>query len=249
MIKENVFEVKNLTVAYREMPVLWNVDLEIPKGKIVAVIGPNGAGKTTLLRASLGILPKVSGEIKFFGQKYEKVRKKIAYVPQKESVDWDFPATVFDVVMMGRYGKIKFLRRLGELDRKKVEKALEQVGMADYAKRHISELSGGQKQRVFLARAIVQEAELYFLDEPFAGVDVATEKAIAEILKEWAREGKTVVVVHHDLNTVTEYFDWILLLNIKVLASGPMKEIFSKENLGLLYGHGLPFIENLKFEQ
>ncbi len=244
MKKEEIaFEVHDLTVAYNKKPVLWNLDFVIPKGKVVAVIGPNGAGKSTLLKAAFGVVDKLSGWVKFFDKPYNKVRKQVAYVPQKESVDWDFPATVFDVALMGRYGHLGWIRRPGEKDKKIALKALDKVGMKGFKDRHISDLSGGQQQRVFLARALAQEADIYFLDEPFSGVDIATEKAIVKLLKDLAKEGKTVFVVHHDIQTVEEYFNWVLLLNVCLVACGSLKSTFTKENLDKTYGGKLNIIE------
>ncbi len=244
MKKEEIaFEVHDLTVAYNKKPVLWNVDFTIPKGKVVAVIGPNGAGKSTLLKAAFGIVDKLSGWVKFFDKPYNKVRKKVAYVPQKESVDWDFPATVFDVALMGRYGHLGWIKRPGDKDKKIALKSLDKVGMKGFKDRHISDLSGGQQQRVFLARALAQEADIYFLDEPFSGVDIATEKAIVKLLKDLAKEGKTVFVVHHDIQTVEEYFNWVVLLNVCLVACGSLKSTFTKENLDKTYGGKLNIIE------
>lgn len=230
----NAVNVKNLTVSYGEKPVLWDVNMEIPQGKLAAVIGPNGAGKSTLLKAVLGLIPKVSGEVSFLGDE-KIIKNKIGYVPQSESVDWDFPATVFDVVLMGRYGHLGLIKRPKKLDKEIAANAIKLVGMEEYSKRQIKELSGGQQQRVFLARALAQEADLYFMDEPFKGVDVQTERAIVDILKELKREGKTVVVVHHDLQTVKDYFDWVTLLNVKLVANGSAEDVFDSENVNKTY--------------
>lgn len=226
-------EVEDLTVAYSMKPVLWDLDLEIPKGKLMAIVGPNGAGKTTLIKAMMGLLPLVSGQIRFpyFKQTETSKNPRIGYVPQSGSVDWDFPATALDIVLMGRYGILGWFRRPGKRDREISMEALKKVGMEEFATRQISQLSGGQQQRVFLARALVQEADIYFMDEPFKGVDVRTEHAILLLLKELRDQGKTVVVVHHDLQTVAEYFDWVALINVRVIADGPVKEIFTEENL------------------
>lgn len=240
---DTAFEVHDLTVAYGKQPVLWNVDFTVPKGKVCAIIGPNGAGKSTLLKAAFGLLPKLSGWVKFFDQSYEKVYKRLAYVPQRGVVDWDFPTTVFDTVMMGRYGHLGLFKRPKDADKKKVEDALKKVSMWDLRERHISELSGGQQQRVFLARALCQEADLYFLDEPFVGVDAATEKAIVTLLKELSAKGKTVLVVHHDIQTVKEYFDWCVLLNVRLVASGSLKQAFTKKNLDEAYGGRLQVLD------
>lgn len=243
---KTAFEVHDLTVAYDKKPVLWNIDFIVPKGKICAIVGPNGAGKSTLLKASLGLIPKLSGWVKFLDQDYQKVYKKLAYVPQRGAVDWDFPTTVFDVALMGRYGHLGWLKRPKKKDREIAEKSLKQVGMWEFRDRHISELSGGQQQRVFLARALAQEAEVYFLDEPFAGVDAATEKTIIDLLQLLAKQGKTVLVVHHDIQTVARYFNWLVLINVRMIASGPLKEVFNKVNLQETYGGHLNIIDELQ---
>ena len=245
-MKKNVFEVHDLTVAYKRKPVLWNIDFVIPEGNIVAIIGPNGAGKSTLLKASFGLVDRLSGWVKFFDQPFEKVRKKVAYVPQRESVDWDFPATVMDVALMGRYGRLGWLKRPTKNDKKVTLECLEKVGMSEFKDRHISDLSGGQQQRVFLARALAQEADIYFLDEPFSGVDVPTQKAIIKLLKELAKEGKTALVVHHDIQTVNEYFDWAVLLNVRLVACGPLKESFTRENLNETFGGRLNILQEVE---
>lgn len=242
-MKNIAFEVHDLTVAYQKKPVLWNVDFAIPEGTIAAIIGPNGAGKSTLLKASFGLLPKLSGWVKFFGENYNAVRKKIAYVPQRGSVDWDFPATVFEVVLMGRYGHLGWFKRPSKNDKKIAMEALKKVEMEKFVDRHISDLSGGQQQRVFLARALAQEAELYFLDEPFAGVDKATERAIVTLMKDLSKSGKTLLVVHHDTATVKEYFDWVVFLNVRLVASGELNKVFTKENLSETYGGKLTILD------
>ncbi len=232
-----VVEVEDLTVAYDSKPVLWDVDLKIPKGKLMAVVGPNGAGKTTLIKAMLGLLKPVTGTVRFTDGNGDMrtLKNLIGYVPQSGSVDWDFPATVQDVVLMGRYGKLGWIRRPRKTDIELTKQTLAKVGMQDYAGRQISQLSGGQQQRVFLARALAQEAEIYFMDEPFKGVDAQTERAIVALLKELKEQNKTVVVVHHDLQTVPDYFDWVTLINLRVVASGPVEEIFHEENLRKTY--------------
>ena len=236
MNKKNAVSIKDLTLAYNEKPVLWDIDLDVPQGVLMAIVGPNGAGKTTLIKSILGLLKPAAGRIDIFGKSFESQQKKIGYVPQRGSVDWDFPTTVIDVVLMGRYGKLGWFNRPKEKDVKCAKEALEKVGMGDFHDRQISQLSGGQQQRVFLARALVQEAEIYFMDEPFVGVDAATEKAIIEILKDLRKKGKTVIVVHHDLQTLDEYFDWALLINVRQIASGPVKEVITPENLKRAYG-------------
>jgi len=234
MAQEYAVEVEDLTVAYDSKPVLWDIDLQIPTGSLTAIVGPNGAGKTTLIKTILQLIPSISGNVRFFGQS-SLPRKRIAYVPQSGSVDWDFPTTALDVVMMGRYGLLGWIKRPGKKDKKIALKTLQKVGMQDFATRQISQLSGGQQQRVFLARALVQEADIYFMDEPFKGVDVQTEKAIVTLLKELQEHGKTVIVVHHNLQTVPEYFNHVALVNLKLIASGLISEVFTKENLEKTY--------------
>lgn len=229
-------DVHDLTVAYREKPALWDVDLAVPPGVLMAIVGPNGAGKTTLLKAILGLIPVVSGDVQIHGQPYRVGRKRVAYVPQKSSVDWDFPTTVFDLVQMGTYGRLGWIRRPGPAERESTANAMKQVGLAELGDRQIGQLSGGQQQRAFLARALVQNADVYVLDEPLQGVDAVTERAVIDILHRLRNDGKTILVVHHDLNTVPEYFDSVTLLNVRVIASGPMKETFTPENLKLTYG-------------
>lgn len=228
--------VHDLTVAYRDEPVLWDVDLTIPTGTLTAIIGPNGAGKSTLMKAILGLVPMAAGTVEIFGHTSEQQRRLVGYVPQRGSVDWNFPTNALDVVTMGTYGQLGWIRRPGKDEHARAMHALEQVGMADFADRQISQLSGGQQQRVFLARALVQDAELYFMDEPFVGVDARTEQAIIDLLKELRNRGKTVVVVHHDLETAPRYFDWVVLLNVQKIASGPMSEQFTPENIERTYG-------------
>jgi len=234
---------EDITVAYREKPVLWDVDFEVPSGVRCAIVGPNGAGKSTLLKTILGLIKPVAGTVSIFGEPYAKVRRRVGYVPQRGSVDWDFPTTVLDVVMMGRYGQLGWFRQPGRADRELAEAALRRVAMEDFAGRQISQLSGGQQQRVFLARALVQDADLYFLDEPFTGVDITTEKAIVDVFKEMQANGKTVVAVHHDLETLREYFDWVLLLNVRREALGPVEEVLTTENLRRTYGGRSGLIE------
>ena len=240
----NAIEVTDLTVAYKDKPVLWDVDLVVPEGLLMAIVGPNGAGKTTLLKAILGLVEAAAGQVLIYGSPYGQQRRLVGYVPQRGSVDWDFPTTVLDVVMMGRYGSLGWIRRPGTHEKDLANEALEKVGMAVYADRQISQLSGGQQQRVFLARALVQDAQVYFMDEPFQGVDAVTERAIVTLLQELRAAGKTVVVVHHDLQTVPEYFDWVTLLNVRRIASGPVEQIFTEENLRQTYGGRVSFLRN-----
>lgn len=235
-------EIQDLTVAYRQSPVLWDIDAEIPQGKLLAVVGPNGAGKTTLIKAVLGIIKASAGRVKIFGLPVENQRHLIGYVPQRTTVDWDFPTNALDVVTMGRYGHLGWFKRPGAQDKQLALEALDKVGMADFADRHISQLSGGQQQRVFLARALVQDAAIYFMDEPFVGVDAATEGAIVTLLKELRNKGKTVIVVHHDLQTLEDYFDWVFLLNVRQIAIGPVKEVMTPDNLRAAYGGRTAFI-------
>ncbi|MCL1950098.1 MAG: metal ABC transporter ATP-binding protein [Turicibacter sp.] len=226
----NAIEIKDLTVAYDSKPVLWDIELKIPQSKLAAIIGPNGAGKTTLVKSLLGLVKPVMGQVEIMGN-----QQKIAYVPQTASVDWDFPTTALDVVMMGRYGHLGFFKRPGKKEKALAGKCLEKVGMEAFASRQISQLSGGQQQRVFLARALAQDAEIYLLDEPLKGVDAKTEAVIMELLKGLQRDGKTVIVVHHDLRTVEANFDWVVLLNTQLVGNGPVKDIFTKENLEQTY--------------
>lgn len=228
--------VDDLTVAYNYKPVLWDIDLAIPEGVLMAIVGPNGAGKSTLIKAILGIIDPIAGSVSIYGEPYKEQRKLVGYVPQKGSVDWDFPTTALDVVMMGTYGSLGWIKRPGKKERKTALESLEKVGMLSFKDRQISQLSGGQQQRVFLARALAQDAAIYFMDEPFQGVDATTEITIINILKELRKAGKTVVVVHHDLQTVPEYFDWVTFLNVKKIATGPVKEIFNDDNLTKTYG-------------
>ena len=235
-------QIRDLTVAYHRKPVVWDIELNIPEGKLVGIVGPNGAGKSTLIKACLDLIPKTSGEVLIYGQPYSKQLKRVGYVPQRESVDWDFPVSVLDVVAMGTYAQLGWFRRVNKRSKALALQALDRVGLADYANRQISQLSGGQQQRTFLARALVQDADIYFMDEPFAAVDAATERAIVALLKDLQLKGKTVLVVHHDLATVPQYFDWSVLLNMRVVASGPTGEVFTQENLRKTYGGKLSLL-------
>jgi manganese/zinc/iron transport system ATP- binding protein len=234
--------ITDLTVAYHDKPVLWDVDLEVPASTLMAIVGPNGAGKTTLIKAALGLVRPAAGQTLFYGQPYREQRRLVGYVPQRGSVDWDFPTSVLDVVMMGRYGSLGWFRRPGKAERQHALAALEKVRMADFATRQISQLSGGQQQRVFLARALVQDAQIYFMDEPFQGVDAVTERAIIDLLRDLRANGKTVIVVHHDLQTVHEYFDQVCLINVRRIASGPVAEVFTEANLRTTYGGRIAFL-------
>ena len=242
--RDLAIEVMDLTVAYRDKPVLWDVDMSVPSGVLMAIVGPNGAGKTTLIKAILGLVDISAGRVLVSGKTYEEQRRRVAYVPQRGSVDWDFPTTVLDVVMMGRYGELGWIKRPGAREKQAATEALEKVAMSDYAHRQISQLSGGQQQRVFLARSLVQDADVFLMDEPFQGVDATTERAIVTLLQELRDSGATVVCVHHDLQTVTEYFDWVTLLNVRRIASGPTREIFTEENLRATYGGRMAWLKS-----
>ena len=244
-IKAPVVEVHDLTVSYHQNPVLWNIDLSLPAGALVGILGPNGAGKSTLIKAIMGLLDYNSGYVKLFDQELDKVRKRISYVPQRESVDWDFPASALDVVLMGTYHKLGLFRRPGKKEKALAMACLEKVKMTAFADRQISELSGGQQQRVFIARSLAQEADIYFMDEPFAGVDISTEKAIVALLKEMTAAGQTVVVVHHDIYSASEYFDWIILLNMHLIASGPTERVLTDELLQKTYGGKLSLLADV----
>lgn len=236
-------EVNDLTVAYEERPVLWDVDLMVRQGRLTAIVGPNGAGKTTLIRAILGLVPVAAGEVRVLGRPYRTARGQVAYVPQRGTVDWDFPTSVEDVVLMGTYGRVGWIRRPGRTERRETREALSQVGMEAFAERQISQLSGGQQQRVFLARALVQKASIHLMDEPFQGVDARTERAIVEVLRQLKDRGDTVVAVHHALQTVPEYFDDAVLLNVRKIASGSVDEVFTEDKLRMAYGGRVPFLQ------
>ena len=235
--------IHDLTVAYHRKPVLWDIELNIPEGKLVGIVGPNGAGKSTLLKACLDLVPLTSCWAHIYGKPYRKNRHRVAYVPQRESVDWDFPVNALDVVAMGAYRRLGWFRRVSKSETERAMDALEQVGIGHLALRQISQLSGGQQQRVFLARALMQDADLYLMDEPFAAVDAATEEAIVELLRKLSDRGKTCLVVHHDIATVTTYFDWLVLINMRVVADGPSGETFTRENLQKTYGGKLNLLE------
>ncbi len=244
-VSDPCIEAHNLTVSYNRKPVLWNIDFTLPQGSLIGVIGPNGSGKTTLLKALMGLLKPASGYVKVFGEELDKVRSRVSYVPQRESVDWDFPASALDVVLMGRYRPGNLLRGLNSKDKQKALEALERVGMSNFANRQISQLSGGQQQRVFIARSLAQDADLYIMDEPFVGVDAATESSILDLLSSMKIAGKTVVVVHHDLETAKQYFDWIVLLNTRLVASGSKEDVFIPELLQEAYGGKLTLLSRI----
>jgi manganese/zinc/iron transport system ATP- binding protein len=238
-----VLDIHDVTVAYQRKPVVWDVDLIMEKPQLAAIVGPNGAGKSTLIKAILGLLPMASGSVKVLGEPVAKQRKKIGYVPQRESVDWDFPVSVLDVVLMGTYGRLGWFRQPGHGEREWARQCLAKVGLLPFERRQIGQLSGGQQQRVFLARALAQKAEIYFMDEPMAGVDAATERIIFELLRELRQQGKTIIAVHHDLRTVPQYFDWVALLNMRLVASGPVATTFTPENLRKTYGGRLAILD------
>ncbi|SIQ82963.1 manganese/zinc/iron transport system ATP-binding protein [Alkalispirochaeta americana] len=232
--------ITDLTVAYHETPVLWDLSLTVPAGSITGVVGPNGAGKSTLVKTIMGIVPAAGGDVRIFGSISDKARRRVGYVPQRASVDWDFPATVLDVVLMGCYGRLGWFRRPRKSDLERAREALDTLGLTDLEHRPISELSGGQQQRTFLARALLQNADLYLMDEPFQGVDATTERAIAMVMRRMQQEGKTLLVVHHNLQTVETYFDSLIMLNVRLIAHGPVAEVFTEQSLRATYGGGFP---------
>ncbi|MCA9092925.1 MAG: metal ABC transporter ATP-binding protein [Planctomycetaceae bacterium] len=238
-----VLDVHDVTVAYHRKPVIWDIDLTLESPKLVGIVGPNGAGKSTLLKAMLGLVPLASGEINLFGKPLKAQRHLVGYVPQRETVDWDFPVNVLDVVLMGTYRSLGWFRRPRRKEREWALQCLDQVGLVDLRNRQIGQLSGGQQQRVFLARALAQKASVYFMDEPMAGVDAGTERIIFDSLKELRKEGKTVLVIHHDLRTVPEYFDHVVLINVRLVASGPTAEVFTPEKLQATYGGRLAILD------
>lgn len=240
-----ILDIHDMTVAYHRRPVLWNVDLTLKNPGLVAVVGPNGAGKSTMIKAAMGLVPMVGGTVSVFGSDIRSQHRRVGYVPQRGSVDWDFPISVFETALMGTYGALGWFRRPGAEQRELTRHCLERVGMQDFADRQIGQLSGGQQQRVFLARALAQQSDLYFMDEPMAGVDAATERIIFELLKSLSEEGRTILVVHHDLRTVTEYFDDVALLNVRVVAFGPVATTFTAANLQATYGGRLSVLDTM----
>lgn len=242
-----LLDIHDMTVAYHHKPVLWNIDVTLVRPSLVGVMGPNGAGKSTLIKAILDLVPRASGDVQLFGQPLRRVRKRIGYVPQRESVDWDFPITVLDLVMMGTYGRLGWFRRPGRSERDWATHCMDDLGIAGLADRQIGQLSGGQQQRAFLARALAQQAEIYFMDEPMAGVDAATEQTVFRLLQKLRNEGKMVVVVHHDIRTAPQYFDDLLLLNTRLVAYGPTRDVFCQENLQKTYGGKLTALETISF--
>jgi len=241
-LADAALQIHDMTVAYHRKPVLWDVDVDVPAGRLIGIIGPNGAGKSTLIKAVMNLVPRISGSVLVYGKTFEQNRHRVGYVPQRESVDWDFPVSALDVVCMGCYGRIGWFRPVARKFRQQAMQALERVGLVDLAHRQISQLSGGQQQRTFLARALVQNADLYLMDEPFAAVDAATELAIVQVLRDLRASGKTVMVVHHDLQTVSEYFDHLIMINMRIVAHGPTEVIFTNENLQKTYGGKLTLL-------
>lgn len=238
-------ETHDLTVTYHKRPVLYGVDVAVPEGSLVGIVGPNGAGKSTLIKSIMGVVPSSGGWVKIFGKSLKENLHRVGYVPQRESVDWDFPVTVMDVALMGTYGRLGLFRRPGKEEKLRASEALDKVGMLPYSNRQIGNLSGGQQQRVFLARALAQDSDLYLMDEPFVGVDAATEAAIVSLLHEMRERGKTVLVVHHDLQTAAEYFDRILLLNMRLVAFGKVEDVFTPELLQKTYGGRLTLLSEV----
>ena len=247
--KTSAITIKNLSVSYNQKFAIKDITLEFPQSNLIAIVGPNGAGKSTLLKSILGLIP-YSGHIQLFNkEKPKKLYEYISYVPQRESVDWDFPTSVLDVVMMGRYGHLGWFKKPGKLEKEIAIKSLKTVGLEEYQKHQIGELSGGQQQRVFIARALTQDAKIFILDEPFAGIDATTEQAIVSVLQKLRNENKTIIVVHHDLNTLSSYFDWLLLINKKVIGFGTLKEVLTKDNISETFGGRLPLYLQDNFQK
>lgn len=237
--------VDHLTVNYDHISVLWDISFSVPQGNLVAIIGPNGAGKSTFIKAILGLTPSLSGQMHILGQPSQKQLRKVAYLSQRENIDWNFPITVLELVLQGRYPKLKWFKRISKEDRKAALEALEWVGMVDYASRQISQLSIGQQQRIFLARALLLDADLYFMDEPFSGVDSVTEKFLFTFLKTLKDKGKTIFVVHHDIHSVPEHFDWVMMVNVRLVTCGPISTHFTQENLNQTFGQQTNIFEEV----
>lgn len=244
-LQQSVLEAHDLTVSYGKGSVLYGIDFKLQSHRLVGVLGPNGAGKSTLMKAIMGTLKPTSGWVKIFGLPPHQALRHIGYVPQREAIDWDFPISVMEVVLMGRYGHVGIGHSLRRMDHEVAEEALEKVGLTSFKNRPIGNLSGGQQQRVFLARALAQEADLYLMDEPFAGVDAATESMFMGVLQELKKEGKTLMIVHHDLATAKEYFDEVLLLNMRLIAHGPTETTFTPELLQKTYGGRLTLLSEM----
>ena len=241
-MEKTALSVQDLTVAYEREVALWDIHFSVPEGKLAGILGPNGAGKSTLLRAVMGLVTKRTGRIEIFEKPFAQSRQSVAYVPQKESIDWDFPVSVYELVLMGCYGRLGLFRRPSKQDKRRVEEALKTVEMQEYSHRQIGQLSGGQQQRIFFARALVQEAQLYLMDEPFAGVDARTEALIFSLLKKLTAQGRTIIIVFHNLYEATKYFDWLLLLNKRLISAGPIDKVFTEENLKQTYGTTFPLL-------
>jgi len=244
-LSQIALETHDLSVVYQKRPALYGVDVSIEEGSLVGIIGPNGAGKSTFIKAAIGLAPVSGGWSQAFGQPIKQVRKRIGYVPQRESVDWDFPISVMDVALMGTFGKLGLWGRPSKEDKIRAEHALDQVGLLDYRNQQIGNLSGGQQQRAFLARALAQDADLYLMDEPFAAVDAATESKILDVLKDMKAAGKTVVVVHHDLQAAQREFDHLMMLNLRLIAYGKTEDVFTAENLEATYGGRLTVLSSV----
>ena len=238
-------EFHDVTVAYGRRPVLWNIDLTISEPCLFGIVGPNGAGKSTLLKAALGLVPLAGGEVRLFGEPLDRVRRRVGYVPQRETVDWDFPVSVMDVVLMGTYSRVGWLRRPGAAERAVARESLARVGLEDLAGRQIGRLSGGQQQRVFLARALAQQADVYFLDEPMAGVDARSQEQILTVLSGPRELGKLVIVVHHDLRAVTDWFDAVALIDMRLVATGPTRETLTPDNLRRTYAGAVDVLDEV----
>jgi manganese/zinc/iron transport system ATP- binding protein len=243
-----IIEAHNLTVLYGRKPAIWNVDFKLPEGQVIGIMGPNGSGKSTLLKSIMGVVTPTTGYTKVYDQELNQVRHKVSYVPQRQEIDWDFPASVWDIVSMGRFHFRGLFKRLTSEDNDIIQESLEKVNMLGFAKRQISQLSGGQQQRVFLARAIAQQGELFLMDEPFAGVDIATEEMIVDLLKEMKDQGKTLVIVHHDLHTAQSYFDHLVLMNTRLVACGKTSDVFTDQILTDTYGGKLTTISKISQE-
>lgn len=235
--KMPALDVSHLTVSYHDTIILSDCTVIVPQGVMLGIIGPNGAGKTTFIKSILGLVPKQEGTVFIGGKNLTDARNGIAYISQRSCVDWDFPLTVFDMVIMGCYGALGWFKHPGKSEKAATYQALIDVGLEGYANQSIGVLSGGQQQRAFIARALMQDADVYFLDEPFAGVDVISEKIIIALLKKLSNQGKTIIVVHHDIITAPTYFDWALLLNKKVVACGPIEMVLNGHNLTQVYGN------------
>ncbi|KGX90709.1 manganese transporter [Pontibacillus halophilus JSM 076056 = DSM 19796] len=245
-MKHSAISIRDLHVSYYGTEAVKNVSLSVNPGNLVGIIGPNGAGKSTFIKALLNLIPKDKGEVKVLGKTVKEVRTKIAYVPQRNDIDWDFPITVLDTVLLGTYPSLKLFRRPGKAEKEWAYECLKRVGMEEYSKRQIGELSGGQQQRVFLARALAQNAELFFLDEPFVGVDVSSEETIVKILKELCSQGKTVIVVHHDLSKANDYFNELILLNKELISFGPVSQVFQTEVMERAYKGQFAFMKEME---